>query len=465
MNTEEEFKKLSFNKEYLYEFYKNNKNVKFVKNNIIKFEVFHLQEWESNNIIERLGGMYLCRSMLTFSLCAYGEELFNDQSLRLIDFLPLIYESIHNDFYHNQITKVIPIIGMSLQVISDLICGVEWLLYSDLFILKRRQKTCDYFIEIFRLVNLMKKRIYYFMTNNQLKSSFFNMKKYYTIIETNETTKEIISYKSDSDLDDDIKTTTNKKKLHPKKIKLSVNGDSDDDELVDNSLNVEINNIFVAEMDTKFSLMSLELTNTIKLLRSNLIQCTNNNNSGEEEEEEEEENGNSLLIKITNFRKNLIDICENTYEHKLLISQRNTWKQNLQVHLSYKRSYLFNFDTKNPTPVQLLSYNNEKLFKYGHCKSLKQCKQPNNIRLTTDAWFNFHSSQNDSVVSLLIEDKQIYRNQLLNTWIVDNREANSLIHAFYLYCKKQKVYKNIDLNIYYDWFHLKEEDEEKNRRH
>jgi len=320
-----------------------------IKQHADAFQVLHLKNWHINNQMCEVSTMKMSNSILTFSICAYLAEV--DSQIKV----PLsLLSNIQNKWIH-PIIRTQKVIFLNLKPLCDLLCGLEWLVYSDFKIDKK-----DLIHDIFSVVYAIKQKIFYYIRSENINPIDFNITKYYN----------------------------------------------------DNNGKLEINNVFLMEMDNKITYLELELCDAMDVLSGDF---------------------SIKHVDVARFAAKLKEECALNFEESDLKREIDTWNANLQIHPSYNRLFKIQYGLFMPVIVErILTITNP---------DFKLTTTDNN-----DALLFYYSSQNDEIVKDLINDKLIYRVQVLNVWFFDGFYFRSLTEAFcYLLTSNNKCVKNVKL--------------------
>jgi len=399
-----------------------------------KLLITHITLWEDNfNILIEHGGLIVCNSMLTFILCAFSGKV--DSKLKVSYLSPLIYKSINKIFLHDEISNNERIVRMSLNVITDLLNGIEWMLYSDMSnVLEFKNRTVLFFKDVFSLIQSIKQRIFFFIRyEKDLTDSIFNVSEYYTVLLKKQKIQSSKEEEDDNDSDKETKEEGGEE-------------EEEEDMIKQKQKNVSYNTLFILDMDTKITYLELELTDVLNYLESN-------------------QNIELLNVPTNKFTKTLYQKCIEIFDEPLLVKKRKEWMEKLQMHRSYERIFKFRYglSVRKIIPERAVFVANNTLCELNHCKDIAEMKK-SNPRISSDALLDYYDMQHEKLINLLIEDDIVKRHQILNIWSLKLQIHNqslvfhacSLTEVFYQFCKIHKDYgvsnyKNIRFKDYWEW--------------
>ena len=361
----------------------------------------------------QLSGKILCKSMLTFILCAHTEVPLDDPR-RLSDFRSL---KVHKDFIHEGDS---PISRMSLQVVTDLIWGFEWLVLSELFEVKR---TPEFIKEAQQLYRLLRNRIFFFIASESLSNTVLDV-----VLYTIEEKKGLFAKVDTSDVDyasDDEIYKTRKQRL--------------DADLSKHDLTtMYVNSNFIYDMDSVFSHFERHWHFYHKT--QDLIQTT-------------------PQPQLSKFRKWLFEQTE-TLEVRETLKARREWQESLQITPAIERVFKRVYGiSQKPKPRQMIVVKHVSFVEVGACTSYLEIttrsKGKNHeimLRLATDSMFQVWCIQMGLTMDL---SKVIFRDRIRNVWLVKIDEyyieASSYTHGFRIlrmHMNETKYIRKIDVSIF-----------------
>ena len=380
-------------------------------------QALHHTCWEHFSKISIEGVNVTCNSMITFILCSFASKPNADD--RKLKNFPNV--KIHPWWKHEGEERIR---CMTMQEITDLLFGLEWSIFSDLFMHVDRELFINEAYELFLLVE---NRIKFMIQWDSLSHKILDVDHFVTrTVKRHREAPESVSYESDEEAARE--SHESEKVVQVKKHTVS-------------TINT-VNDLFIFQMDTIITFIGKQFHQYHTSKSPPVF---------------------GKKISLQKFRTWLF--VQKAEEDKLLLSRR-LWQESLEMTPSYERVFKRNegFDAAI-FPRKVFLSKSDKLASIGLVKSLLNLTTPFKdkdfqimTRLATDSVFRFISDQTGREVSSLLEHNIIQWNRIRATWVVNFQDiqfsAPSMTHAFRILrlSMMEKGYPNtwnkIDLSVY-----------------